>query len=92
MRSVHEIQPSLLERYRKACIEAGIIMRFNVWEDLEFDDLTASVRATINKIEDRIQASRGAIISVLASDPSVTEKMVNDVARDDLMPKLRGKE
>jgi len=92
--SVHEIQPGLLDRYRKAAIQASIIMRVNLWEDLLFDDMTPSVMATMKKASERIMGARSAFIEVLASDSEVTQAMVEaqTKASEAIIDNLYGRE
>lgn len=76
----------LVALYRTAAIEAAIYTRINVWENLLFEDLTPTVRATIAKIEWAIQTARGSIITVLSKDENVNQEEISRIAREKIVP------
>lgn len=76
----------LLQQYREAAITAAVVLRINAYELVSFEDLTDSVRATINRAEGAIGEARAALIEVLSHDDTISPELVSDIARKRLSP------
>jgi len=90
-RDVIPTEAEILRRYQEGAVEAMVLLRFNLWETLDFDDLTPSVRATVERIELAISESRAALLSAVSHDPGITEREVARITHDVIIPHQTGR-
>lgn len=84
-------EKKIVETYQEGAVEAIVLLRFNLWEELTFEDLTPTVRATISKVEDRINRSREALIRACAFDPYMGDTTVTRITSERIIPHETGR-
>jgi len=82
---------NIIERYQTGAVEALVLLRINLWKDLDFEDLTPNVRALIAFVEDRIKRSRKALLDPTAFDPGITKERVASITSTVEIPDETGK-
>ena len=80
------MKESLQKAYQEGAVEAAVLLKMNVWEGLNFSDMSESVVANMQKIELDIAHARLALIKALSSDPSMNDRRVAQITREVIIP------
>jgi hypothetical protein len=81
----------VVQFYQEGAVEALVILRFNLWENLAFDDLTPTVRAMVADVEKRIDRARKALLRSTALDPAMDDALVQKITHERIIPHETGR-